>query len=699
MILKGTSWQVELHIDRKSAYIVDGHFGQAKLAQSDIFRLRMKNIENGEVRYLGSQEDFSVLEAEQSDGRVVLTFSSCEDCADVTVYVFAIYDDRGISWSCSIQNQNPVWSAMELTYPMPLITAEGMNLFLPAESGQVVENAGDKSVFDLYVEEKLIGYPSRKCCMQYFAVYGKESGVYLGIHDGSAAAKEIGITHEGGNLGIDVRFFGIGASLPANSFELRGVSRWQYMTGDWFDASMIYRDFVLKEASWLPETGPDGRPDTENCFKDIPMWIMDAMPNTPEQGNNCPKNLTSDLDASTPGYWYERPIRLKKELGVPVSYHIYNWHETPFNLEYPHYHSKQELIDKMETFKQNGLYVMPYINAVAWEMYDSEEGHAVNFDNTGKYGAVLKADGSVRFTRYPQIKKSGKVSHLVPICPCFHTWWDVIDRVSEYMVNDMRVDGVYYDQIAAFTGYPCYSREHGHLPGGGSYWAEEYTAMMLKIRERENHGFCFSECNSESYMKGFDGYLTWTWVCAGEVPAFAAVYAGYIVMLGRSLDGVKKGDVDYFRTNVARSLLSGIQIGWCKSDVVDDLRKLEFLKRIVQLRYQYSVFFRSATMCRPPRVKTSRQPLQMSPALWFKAPIKAEQVQSAAWKSYDGKKVVLFVTCISEQEADCEISFSAREYGVDTDALPNGFLLLGDRVVYKGILAPTECFAVEFLCK
>ena len=221
----------------------------------------------------------------------------------------------------------------------------------------------------------------------------------------------------------------------------------------------------------------------------------------------------------------------------------------------------------------------------------------------------------------------------------------------------------------------------------------------MSIRERKTHGFCFSECNSESYMKGFDGYLAWTWVCSGEVPAFAAVYAGYIVMLGRSLDGIKKGDIDYFRINVARSLLAGSQIGWCKSDVVDHPLKFDFLKKIVRIRHQYSIFFRAATMCRPPVVKTSRAPLHMSPALWFKGPITAEQVQSAAWKSHDGQKVVLFVTSVCEQAADCEISFSAKEYGVDTTSLPCGFVLSGDSVIYKGTLAPTECLAIEFSCK
>lgn len=689
--IKGNDWLVEVESTVEGIYVKSGFFGQVRLEPSEIFTLRLKDCNRDRELRLTSRSAFGSVKTEQSDGKIDFYFSQYPEVPDVSVTITASYDETGISWTGDVQNHNQNWSAMELSYPTPILMAKDRDFFEPAESGQVIHNIGNDGVFAAEVPEKIMTYPSRKCCMQYFAVYGQESGIYLGIHDGSAASKEIRLTCPDGKLGIGVRFYGIGASLVANSFALRGSSRWQILHGDWYDASMIYSSFVQKEASWLPQTGVDGRPDTENRYKDIAFWVMDAMPNTPEQGENCPKNLTSDSDKATPDYWYERPIQLKKELGIPIAYHIYNWHETPFNLDYPHYHAKKEFLEKREEFRENGLYVMPYINAVSWEMLDAEEGYEVNYANTGKYGVVIKEDGFERFSNYPQVKKSGEGSHLAPICPTFRRWWEIMDEVSRYLVDDLKVEGVYYDQVSAHAGFPCYSKTHGHLPGGGSYWAEEYTAMMQKIRERKNHGFCFSECNAEPYMKGFDGYLTWTWVCAGEVPAFSAVYAGYIVMLGRNLDGTKKEDDAYFRYAVARSLLFGQQIGWCKSDVFENEKKIGFLKTVVKIRHDYATFFRSSRMCRPPKVTSSGKATIASPALWYKTPIKMEPVEGAAWRSYDGTKVVIFLTNSSEKELQYNFSFLPDEYGVNKKNLPDGFCFDGKKVTATGAIPPLSC--------
>ena len=104
-------------------------------------------------------------------------------------------------------------------------------------------------------------------------------------------------------------------------------------------------------------------------------------------------------------------------------------------------------------------------------------------------------------------------------------------------------------------------------------------------------------------------------------------------------------------------------------------------------------------MCRPPKVTTDRQPLTVPPPLWFKAAISAPVVESTAWKSYDGKKIVLFVTNIANEDCDYSLSFSASEYGVDTERLPNGFALDGDRVTYKGTVPAAHGLATEFVCR
>ncbi len=697
--IKGKDWCVELTATDNGVLVSGGNMGQITLVRNRLFGIRMKNTENGKDVFLSSDGGWRSVETEQTEGKLVFIFSGSPDIAELSVKMTALYDEKGITWSGELSNTSPVWSAMTLGYPTPAVTGEACNFFHPMESGQVIAHAEKPEVFEAEMIETRINYPSRKCAMQFYAVYGDKSGMYLGFHDGGAYAKEMVTRNREGNIHIESHFCGIGASLPGNSFKLSGSSRWEMIEGDWYDACMIYADFVKREAEWLPKIDKNGRPDTENRFKDLPFWIMDAMPNTEAQGDNCPKNLTSDSDKATPDYWYERPVRLAKKLGVPTAYHIYNWHETPFNLDYPHYHSKPELVEKMDYFRENGVYVMPYINAVSWEMNDHESGFEVNYNNTGKYGVSIMENGAERFTTYPQVKKSGTPSHLAPICPTYKKWWDIMDETSAYMMNDMKVDGIYYDQVAAFSGYPCYSRDHGHLPGGGNYWAREYTSMMEKIRERENHGFCFTECNSEPYMKGYDGYLTWTWVMAGEVPAFAAVYAGYVTMLGRSLDGIKKEDDAYFRYGVARSLLYGQQIGWCKSDVVDNEKKYPMLESVVKKRYEYAEFFRAARMCRFPNIETSAKPIVTSAALWYKTPITMPQVEGCAWKSYDGDKVVLFLTNASLGELDYKLSFSASEYGIDTATLPTGFEIDEDTVTASGFIKGSSCLSFEFKTK
>ena len=68
-------------------------------------------------------------------------------------------------------------------------------------------------------------------------------------------------------------------------------------------------------------------------------------------------------------------IALKKRLGTPVAYHVYNWHEIPFNINYPHFTPARETAKQgFDNLKEAGLYIFPYLNAVSWEMDDGDEG-------------------------------------------------------------------------------------------------------------------------------------------------------------------------------------------------------------------------------------------------------------------------------------------------------------------------------------
>ena len=677
--LKGSNFEVNINTNEHSAFIESGRFGDVKLLSSPIFSMRLKRLNDGESLILNSQNIWGKVKAVKNPSGYDFCFKNPEGIADVSVFVKAKVSDIGIRWSVEVANDNAEFSCMEANYPTPKMTGDYLDYFVPLKSGVVIQDATNKkSSFERV-------YPHWGYCMQYFAVYGKQSGIYIGIEDGKAASKRFTYETGNGECKLKAEFFGIGASLPANSFSLWGECNWQFLNGDWYDASQIYSEFVHKEAEWLPEIDENGRIDTAQRFKDVPFWICDYIPNSESQGDNKPKNISAGTEIYPPNYWYKAPIELKNKLGVNIAYHVYNWHEIPFNIEYPHFlPARQEFLDHAQELRDNGVYVLPYINAVSWEMYDCEGGYDVNFQTLGNKHGVVMEDGSFFVGKYPQYTRSGKESQLVPICGTSALWHKYFVDLTREMESTLPIDGIYYDEVSANPGVPCFNKEHNHLPGGGNYRVTGYNSMMRKINaEKPQDSFYFSECNAEAFMKSFDGFLTWMWVDANQVPAFPAVYAGYIQMLGRCTHGVKKDDFEFFKYCTASSLTYGQQLGWSKADIVYSDQHMEFLKNCVDARVKYTYLFNGGKMLRPANVKCAKPKLKTTAGLWFEGEIEAEQIITGAWRTANNTKTVIFAINLSEENTDFELSFKCSEYGADGNNLPEEFFKNGDYCTVK----------------
>ena len=488
--------------------------------------------------------------------------------------------------------------------------------------------------------------------------------------------------------------YGIGATLPANSFALPGSVRWQALDGDWWDAAKIYERFV-KSPHGIRGLPAAGRPDTDKTLRDLPFWICDYIPNSAYQGDNKPKTLSAGSDLYEPDYWVDAAIALQKELGTPIGYHIYNWHEIPFNLEYPHFlPAKRCFLEGLAKLHEHPIYVMPYINGVSWEQHDDIEGHAVNFANTGCRGACITENGEYRCQKYPQVKPDGTASRLIQMCPSSRRWREIIGELAGAL-EQIGVDGIYFDQISATSADACYSREHGHLPGGGTHWRDGYFEMMEEIRaKRGRPWFAFTEDNNEVFLGCFDGMLTWCWVRDRDVPAFPAVYAGLSEMIERTTNGRKKEDKPYFRMMTAKSLLYGQSIGWCKADVLYDAERLSFLKAAVQTRWAHNAFFTDGSILRPPCV-TAEQPETLSePNVHFGEWVHIESACAGAWKNAAGDTVLLMACNISEKPNRVSLTFRQDEYRLARGDLPEGMTVDGTVGRYETVLAPFEVRAL-----
>ena len=645
------------------AWIADGRFGAVAFGRSPLFTLSVREIFKKRDFSVSSESGFRKVTVRERDGQVRFFFCGYEGDADIAVTVTANVTEHGVTFETDVSNLDTRYSVMEVSYPIPNVKNDVFDLFVTSGPGRVIEDFRHKSFKLNWM------YPSSRYCMQYMAVFAERDALYLGHHDKEARTKYYTVCSDNTEVTLGVSYPAEGMGLAANSFSLRGGVSWEYIKGDWYDCAMRYAEFA-KTADWIPSLGDYGRPDTPNYFKEIPFWVMDFMPNIPEQGDNMPETLRyrtkNDKDA-----WWREAIRLKEALGLPVGYHIYNWHKNAFNIDYPHFlPAKDDFGDGVKRVREAGIYIAPYINASSWESRDNAPTPEESFAVSGYKEAAKDKDGNLYIEVYPQIKPDGQKTNLIAVCPSSPVWQKMISRLSERIEDELSVDGIYYDQTAAMGARPCADPSHRHAPGNSGAWIEGTRAMFRRIRnEKDENKFSFSECNAEPYMNCFDGYLTWHWGENGEVPAFPAIYSRYITMIGRVINGWKKDDSTFIRYTFAKSFMQGQQLGWCNYDVQDNAEVFPFLYKMAHLRYEQRSLFVTGKMLRPPHVKTDLAPHISKPHMWGGDELTLDTVLAGGWKAKDGK-THLFVSNIRDEAGRATVTLRASEYGVMDGNIP-----------------------------
>ncbi len=611
------NWSLSMAYSESGVRFQEGHFGEMEVASSDVFSMTVKDDSGSEKEY-SSASRWSSVSITEADGAVTVTFSEPGGIAGLTVELTGQTDTDGISWYTKVTNGSATHTVMNITYPTPVMKSQTIHVFLPERSGRAIMNAQDVGC------QMSIDYPGHLLSMPYFAYWGEKTGIYLGVHDPDGSMKSFSTRVAGNRADLTARFPAIGAGNMANSFEMGGYMRWEVFEGDWYDATLLYADFVHNHANWLPEKG---RPDTAEKFKEIAMWAVDYSSDDTLNGM----------------------LRIREGVGHPVACHSYSWHQIPFDTHYPHFMPALETTAaRFRQMQDAGIYVVPYINGVSWGTLDAGAGYAVNYDNTGVNGVSLYPDGTPYVVPY--------ANPLAAMCPGFTTWHGIMNDLVRDMEANLPIDGVYFDQVAAVAPIPCSSTAHGHLPGGGSYWSDGYNDMIKTIKTgRSAESFYFSESTGETYVNSFDGLLSWMWNLNDLVPAFPVVYAGYVQMVGRNSDAV--GTEFGFRYHFGEAMLYGQQPGWFYASQYISDERIAFMKQVVDARMAYIDLFNYGKLMRPPAVETELELIDGY-----------RQVIAGVWQDEESGKTVLFIVNVSEQATAATVNLYPEEYGVDCAA-------------------------------
>ncbi|MBN2128035.1 MAG: hypothetical protein JW741_01000, partial [Sedimentisphaerales bacterium] len=435
----------------------------------------------------------------------------------VEVTLATLKAESAFSWDLRIVNDSSGWAPWRVVFPAVSVRDLGQDgrVFLPIIAG--VEHSG------LWGKSYKRGgtYPSGWTSMQYMAAYNPaaRTGLYVAIHDPFGSTKDIFGESRPDQRAMTLRFEHpvAGMGKAGAGFELPGEARWQLLRGDWFDAAQIYRAWASREARWWPKLGPAGREDTPLWMRELPAWVM-----TGGAPSDCVPRVKAFAQA----------------VGTPAGFHWYNWHQIPFDNDYPHYFpTKDGFAEGAAELKAVGVYPMPYINGRLWDTHD-KGAEDWQFTRTALPAATKNEQGEPYVETYQSKETDGNSVKLAVMCPATPLWQNRVRDIVLRLFNEYGVGGVYIDQIAAAAPRLCFDGSHGHELGGGHWWMEGYWAMLDAIRAaKPAECMLTTECNAEPYVKWHDGYLTWHWQEPNTVPAFPAVYGGTIQMFGRAYRG------------------------------------------------------------------------------------------------------------------------------------------------------------------
>ncbi len=554
-----------------------------------LFNLTARGLASDETISVASNKGWKSCLAETVENDTVILLSGNEALPKVTAVLCAHTSGNRIEWTTRLISENEEYSLYECDYPIITFDSNKNTFFLsPTGPGELWNSTTECRATQ--------NYPSYGASMQFMAFWNDATrrGIYYGLHDPAPAYKKIHFEkncHE--------KFFTFKGILPltdidrgSNSQALEGSCVWELFDGNWYDAALLYREFFLKYAVWQPETDENGRTDTPDWFKQVTHWWRVRMKDDEQ--------------------YVDEILEANADLGYDSPVHLYDWFEIPYDNDYPHYFpAKPAFHTGVKRLQENGVRVMPYINARLWDTRDKGmedwEWSEKAYPNCTK-----NRKGEPFIEIYSSKEADGSSVRNSIMCPSTACWQEKITEIVNKLLNEVGVNAVYMDQIAAAQPYPCEDRTHAHRPGGGTWWVEGYNNLLDHVNRVRPEGTALStECTADPFMKHMQAYLTWIWVHNNQVPAFVAIYSGYVTMFGRNYCYMPFDDHNGQRITIAQSFTFGEQLGWNDPKLYMQMKHRDFYRKIVHERDKEEVasYMYNGSLLRSPEFEDTAEKL------------------------------------------------------------------------------------------
>lgn len=630
---------------------------QAVLATNatPFFSVALRHEATKKERTLSASDGWQESELSQEADGLELRWADPQDkaLAGLRVLATARLDEgqSAIRWKLRVENATREWSVRRVIFPQLSLADPGGEavVLFPRGPGELQKGVWQRDF------QYRGNYPDGWCAMQFMAVYrpGEEAtGLYIGQHDPWGSTKHLEVKSEkgpatqpaAGETAPVSRTVRLAFETPAskmgragNDFALSGEAVWQLLRGDWFDAAVIYRDWARREARWWPKLGSQGRADTPLWMRELSAWVMTG--GAPDQ---CVAGVK----------------RFQEALRLPVGFHWYNWHQIPFDNDYPHYFpTKTNFARGVAELQKSGIHVMPYINGRLWDTRD-RGAEDFEFTRVALPAATRQENGQPFIESYGSKETNGQPVRLAVMCPTTRLWREKVRDIVLRLQGQEGTHGVYIDQVAAAAPALCMEATHGHPAGGGHWWTEGYWALLDSIRrEMPSDRMITTECNGEPFIRWFDGYLTWHWQHQGQAPVFPAVYGGTIQMFGRAYRGGATKELA-LRMKAGQQLVFGEQIGWFDPGQAGETNNFPFLRKVIQTRWNFRRYFYAGEMGRPPRLDGGMPTVKADWQWSGEWPVTTDAVLTGTWHVPAEKRWLLLFANVSDQAVKASLRYA-----------------------------------------
>lgn len=484
---------------------------------------------------------------------------------------------------------------------------------------------------------------------QFLAYWQGRDGLYVGAHDRGASVKtlkslptgdgtlELRMTHPVPNMGLPGTGFDMPFECMVGSFE-----------GDWYDGTQVYREWLLKQ-EWVPR-----KPLHAN--EDIPEWVKDSCVATRRSG--LPERaIHTWIEEHASGFKeYHMGVAEEHEaLGSPPTlmwwYHAWHPREGVSRkfADSPDFLAPPRFADGVRELKQRDIRVVSYSLSYWWD-YSAPSWKKENAERA----VIIREDGS----QWLYHRRGVGI-----MCPAAELYQQKMQRVMHQLLDQGPVDGTYFDLGGTSGAASCYSKEHGHPVGSGSFPTagkrDLMRGMRAAARARNPEFALIMEGNADCYLDAIDGYALF----AGNVPVRHALYSDYLRPAGAKRCLVERSPLEAL--NPAKHLAWGALLGrlYGKELLTRDKTepgKVAYYKRLVRHKLVARPWLNYGRMLRPLRLTHVDPP---DPAEF----VEGTMVPTGTWQAPNGTVAFVFANARQSVEVSFRYTIDPGEYNIPAD--------------------------------